>query len=73
MDERDIFGDRLREAIGWSGMTQRQLADACGVTEATVSRYVNGRRLPDVPMLRRMRDVLGCSYDMLIGVGDERV
>ena len=62
----DIAG-RLKEALVAAGMKQRTLAKKTGMTEASISRYVNGERVPGVKALNRIAEVLGVSIDFLIG------
>ena len=41
-----IFGELLNKYICLLGCTARQLADASGITPATISRYCNSKRIP---------------------------
>jgi len=52
-------------------MRQKELARATGVTEATVSRYVNEKRRPDIDFIRNVVKVLRVSSDYLLGFTDE--
>lgn len=45
-DEKIHFGERLRQAREARGMTQPQLAAACGVGVGIVSTWENGHRTP---------------------------
>jgi transcriptional regulator with XRE-family HTH domain len=47
---------RLMKARGW---TQTQLADAVGVKQSTVSRWINQSQLPDPPQQARIMELLG--------------
>ena len=66
----DIFGDNLREMIAEQGMTQADFADEIGVTEATVSYYVNKKKMPGIKAIVNMAYVLNISIDELIDFGD---
>jgi transcriptional regulator with XRE-family HTH domain len=58
----------LRRAVG---MTQRQLADAVGVTESTVSNWEQGRNaLKQLEQFAKLCKVLKCSPDDLVGYVD---
>jgi Lar family restriction alleviation protein len=46
-------------------MSQRELADAAGVTEVAMSRYLNDGRMPKGPILYNIAKVLGVSIDDL--------
>lgn len=65
MDKK--FGNRLVHAMEIRNMKQKELAKATGVTEATVSRYVNEKRRPDIDFIRDIVRVLNVSADYLLG------
>lgn len=48
-------------------MTQEQLADFCGVTKASVSKWETGQTMPDVLLLPRLAAFFGVSIDELLG------
>ena len=48
------------------GMSQKELADALGVTQGTVSAWESGRWDPTVENLRAVAKVLGVTVDELI-------
>lgn len=50
---------RLKEVLKERGMTQRDLADRMGVTEAFVSKIVSGRSASTLDTLQRIADALG--------------
>ena len=50
---------KLRAAIAESGQDQRELAQKIGVTETTVSRWVNGHTWPQPHTLCRLLGLLG--------------
>lgn len=60
------FAERLKGALSDAGLTQRELAAECGVTCATISRYVSGKRKPGLMMLMRLKQALGCTYEELV-------
>ena len=59
----DIFGDNLRDILKEYGYTQKDLADSIGVSEMTISRYINKQRIPTVPILINMSLELGIDLD----------
>ena len=65
-----IFGQNLDEMLIEANMTQRELAEDTGLTEATISRYINGRRMPTVRALVNIAYSLNCSFDELMDFGD---
>ena len=64
--------DRIKEARNNSGLTATQLADAIGVTQATISRYENGyvKRIP-TDILKKIAEVCNCQLESLV-VEDEQ-
>lgn len=73
MHEREwlaYFGINLMEMIDEAKMTQRELADAAGLSEAAVSNYIRGRRMPGAKSLVNLADALNCSVDELVDFGD---
>lgn len=64
----EIFISRLDQARKEKGLTQRELADRVGVTEVSMSRYVNGVRVPSGPIVVNIAKALGISVDYLVGI-----
>ena len=62
----DIFADNLRDLMQEVGITQRELADESGVTEATISRYLNKQRMPTLKAFLNICYVLECQPNELI-------
>ena len=48
-------------------MTQEQLAEALGVTFASVSKWERGVATPDLSLIAEMADLFGISLDALVG------
>jgi transcriptional regulator with XRE-family HTH domain len=69
----DIFANNLSAILKESGMTQRELATESGLSEAAVSNYINGRKLPGPKALINMAYALDCSLDDLMDFGDKLV
>lgn len=63
----------LKRIIDEKGVQQRWLAEQVGVTEVSMSRYVNGERIPKAPMAIMMADALGVDVKELYGWDDEHV
>lgn len=58
------IGDKIREQLEIRGMSQKNLADACGITEAAVSRYINHGRIPKTIVLKKMAEVLSVDVNI---------
>lgn len=65
------FNERLQQAISRSGMTQKELAEKVGITEASVSHYLKGDRMPRSAVAVKLADVLNMSVDELMGGNTE--
>lgn len=61
----DIFSKNVKRLLDEKCMSQRELADAAGVTEVAMSRYLNDGRMPKAPILYNIAKVLGVSIDDL--------
>lgn len=62
------FPIRLKMALKDAGMTQKDLAETAQVYDGNVSRYVNGKRYPNIIALARIASVLNVSTDYLLGL-----
>ena len=47
-------------------MTQRELAEAVGVTPSAITQYETGARKPDIVTLKKLAAVLHCTADQLL-------
>ena len=66
----DIFSNNLIELIRDRGYTQADLAEDTGLSEATISAYINKRRIPKVTTLLNLALVLDCELEDLTGYVD---
>lgn len=64
------FSENLIEWLEETQMTQRELADAAGLSESSVSDYVHGRKLPGVKALTNIAYVLDVTFDELMDFED---
>jgi len=53
----------IREILEAKGMSQRELADKVGITEVTLSRYINGNRVPKAPTAMCIARALGVDVE----------
>ena len=60
------IGDRIKYLCKQNVITQKQLADMTGITEASISRYVNGSREPRANSIVKLADALGVTTDYLL-------
>lgn len=62
----NTLGYRLLELLKAKDMTQKELAYTIGVSEVSISRYVNNARKPRTMVLYKMAEVLGVSAEYLL-------
>lgn len=61
------ISDRIRERMQTENMSQRELAQACNVTETSISRYLAGDRVPKATLVVTMAKVLNTTPNYLLG------
>lgn len=62
------FNERLSELLKAYGYTQKAFSQEIGVTEAAMSHYIKGDRVPRAAILLKMAEVLGATTEDLVGV-----
>lgn len=63
----ESIGSRIKEVREQKGLTQKQVAEEVGITEATLSRYENDLREPKAEIVSKLAKALGVSSDFLLG------
>jgi len=63
--KNNVFGIRLRRFILARGETQREVAKRAGITEAALSYFIRGMRLPTAVSLYRLSRALDVSMNEL--------
>ena len=67
MDILSKFSENLKELMFERKIKNGTLAKALEVKESTISRYINGKRLPTYGNFVKMLEYFQCSADFLIG------
>lgn len=65
----NIFGDNLRDILAEQWMSQEELAEATGISEGTISKYVNKKLMPSMCSLIKMSRALSMTLDELMDFG----
>lgn len=60
------FGEKLRTLRERNGITQRQLAEQLGFTNAYVSYLESGRKKPNVELVLKIADIFQVTTDELV-------
>lgn len=56
----------IRERRKKTGISQKELSDALGVTQGAVSQWENGTTRPDIDLLPKIAALLNCTVDELL-------
>ena len=67
-DGMDGFGERIRLIMHERRMTQKALAQKCGITEVYLRRVMKGINDPTVKKAVRIAQALNVSLDWLCGI-----
>jgi len=65
------LGQRIIALTEANGMTRRDLATKLGISEVSMSRYVNGDRIPRTSILYDMATILHTTVADLLGKEEE--
>lgn len=74
MDENkwlECFGKNLTRMVSEAGYTRRELADATGLAESTIGRYMKGDYIPKATALINIASILLCDINDLINFGED--
>lgn len=63
---QEKIGKFILELRKEKNMTQQELADKIGVTDRAISKWENGRGMPDLSLMKPLCEVLGISINDLI-------
>lgn len=61
---------RLRDAINQSGIKQKDIADAIGVSAQTVSKYMTSDVMPALDTLAKLCTLIDVSSDYILGINN---
>ena len=65
-DEKIIFAENLKGIMKQKGISQQQLADAVGVSGASVSFWLSATKYPTPGKIQKAADFLGVRKSQLI-------
>ena len=66
-----IFAERLSLLLKEQGISQKELAEVVGVTEASMSRYMHSERIPKSAIIANIATALHTTSDYLLGTETE--
>lgn len=62
-----IFGERLAELMFDNNISKDFILENFDIDRTTLNRYLNGSRLPSLPILIKFGDLFNCPLDYLLG------
>ncbi len=65
MDQEKI-GNLIKEIRKDNNLTQKELADKLGVTFQAVSKWENGKNIPDIAILKQISDMFNINIDDIL-------
>lgn len=65
------FNERLADLLQQKHLTQKELAEKAGVTQAAMSHYVKGDRYPRASVMSRIAEVLDVTVEFLVNGADK--
>ena len=68
-----MFSKNLKYYRLKSAMSKKELAEQVGVSPMAISNYENGKRKPDMDLLKRMAMILGVRVSDFLAIRDEKL
>lgn len=65
-ENKDKLASNLQKLIEKQGMSQKELAIRMGTSEASISRYLHGKRAPSVKTVYYLAICLGTTMDEIV-------
>ena len=65
----DVFGDNLLSILEEEGVSQKELSRLTGLSESTISRYINKSQMPNVRAIINISYVLNWSFEDMLNYG----
>jgi transcriptional regulator with XRE-family HTH domain len=62
----------LKLILEIKGLSQKDLSEKTGITQATISRYINGSRLPSAESIITICEELNISSDWLLEIHNSK-
>lgn len=63
---KQVFARNLQRYIAMSGKTQKELADAIGVSAPTFNEWTSGKKFPRIDKIQKLADYFGILKSDLI-------
>ena len=66
----DIFGDNLANILEEEKISQKELSRLTGLSESTISKYINKLQMPTVRAIINISYALDWSFEDMLNYGD---
>lgn len=66
----DVFGDNLASILEEEKISQKELSRLTGLSESTISRYINKLQMPTVRAIINISYALDWSFEDMLNYGD---
>lgn len=73
MEFMQIIGNNIKSELEDSWMTQKELAEATGVSESTISRYIKAEMMPSLVNITNIAVALCCTVDDIISFDGDTI
>src|SRR3712207_6124820 len=67
MNTMNTLGDRIKQLLKDSKLTQKELGDKLNVGKSTISQYENNINTPDIDTLKKISKIFDVPVDYLLG------
>ncbi len=67
-----IISENLKYEIEHSDKTKKEIAEAIGVKQPTISQYLSGRIQPTLSTFAKLCDFLDCSSDDILNISNKK-
>ena len=65
----DVFGDNLLSILEEERISQKELSRLTGLSESTISRYINKSQMPNVRAIINISYALNWSFEDMLNYG----
>lgn len=66
----DLMARRISKEIDKRDLSKKEVADSLGVSDVTLSHWINGRRFPTLQQLEDLSKLFGVTIDYLLGISE---
>jgi len=67
----EVFGQRMKEIRQKRGLTQVELSERSGFSQARISELERGSRMPNLVTILRIAAALECKVSVLMSIFDD--